>query len=99
MTVLTRPMFRRNGSPSVGERSANLRSLIEDIEDVKNLSPNIVGPPTIMDQERLGIRTKIGKSLRDELMQPFEEFAGKYVRNTKTGKFEPMSGGTEGMVL
>lgn len=97
MTVLTRPMFRRNGSPSVGERSANLRSLIEDIEDVKNLSPNIVGPPTIMDQERLGIRTKLGKSLLNELMQPFEEFAGKYVRNTKTGKFEPMSGGTEGM--
>jgi len=95
--VLQRPMFRKNGSPSIGERSANLRSLIEDIEDVKNLSPNIVGPPTIMDQERLGIRTKIGKSLRDELMQPFEEFAGKYVKNTKTGKFEPMSGGTEGM--
>ena len=41
--VLQRPMFRKNGSPSIGERSANLRSLIEDIEDVKNLSPNITG--------------------------------------------------------
>jgi hypothetical protein len=103
MTALTRPMFRpqivrrQRGTPSVGERSAALQSLLEDINDVKNLSPNIMGPLTKMDSERLGIEKKIGKSLRDELMKPFDEFAGTYVRNTKTGKFEPMSAGTEGM--
>ncbi len=103
MTALTRPMFRpqivrrQRGTPSVGERSAALQSLIEDINDVKNLSPNIMGPLTKMDNERLGIEKKIGKSLRDELMKPFDEFAGTYVKNTQTGKFEPMSAGTEGM--
>lgn len=95
-TVLQRPMFRKNGSPSIGERSANLRSLLEDIRDVKNLSPNIVGPLTTGDQERLAIRKQIDESLRDELMKPFDEFSGMYVRNPQSGEIEPMSGPLKG---
>lgn len=80
--VMRRPLFRQSGSPMVGERSAELRSLIEDIRANEGMR-NVIG-----NQEADNVSRQLGNLMR----QPFEEFQGKYVRNPMSGEFEPMSG-------
>jgi hypothetical protein len=88
-SVLQRPMFRRNGSPSTGERISNLQTLLQDIRDTERLRS------TVGDAESDNVQRQLGNLLR----VPFEEFQGKYVKNPKTGEFEPMSGPLTGTVL
>ena len=88
-SVLQRPMFRRNGSPSTGERVSNLQTLLQDIRDTERLRS------TVGDAESDNVQRQLGNLLR----VPFEEFQGKYVRNPKTGEFEPMSGPLTGTVV
>ena len=80
--VMRRPLFRQSGSPMVGERSAELRSLIEDIRANEGMR-NVIG-----NQEADNVSRQLGNLMR----RPFEEFQGKYVRNPMSGEFEPMSG-------
>jgi hypothetical protein len=80
--VMRRPLFRQSGSPMVGERSADLRSLVEDIRANEGMR-NVIG-----NQEADNVSRQLGDLMR----QPFEEFQGKYVRNPMSGEFEPMSG-------
>ena len=79
---MRRPLFRQAGSPMVGERSAELRSLIEDIRANEGMR-NIIG-----SQEASNVSRQLGDLMR----RPFEEFQGKYVRNPMSGEMEPMSG-------
>ena len=88
-SVLQRPMFRRNGSPSTGERVSNLQTLLQDIRDTERLRS------TVGDAESDNVQRQLGNLLK----VPFEEFQGKYVRNPKTGEFEPMSGPLTGTVV
>jgi len=87
--ILQRPMFRRNGSPSTGERVSNLQTLLQDIRDTENLRSTVGNAESDNIQRQLGNLLKV----------PFEEFQGKYVRNPKTGEFEPMSGPLTGTVV
>ena len=87
--ILQRPMFRRNGSPSTGERVSNLQTLLQDIRDTENLRS------TVGDAESDNIQRQLGNLLR----VPFEEFKGKYVKNPMSGEIEPMSGPLTGTVL
>ena len=87
--ILQRPMFRRNGSPSTGERVSNLQTLLQDIRDTERLRS------TVGDAESDNVQRQLGNLLK----VPFEEFQGKYVRNPKTGEFEPMSGPLTGTVV
>lgn len=80
--VMQRPLFRQSGSPITGERSAELRQLIEDIRANEGMR-NIIG-----NKEADNVSRQLGDLLR----VPFEEFQGKYVRNPMSGKIEPMSG-------
>ena len=80
--VMRRPLFRQSGSPMVGERSAELRQLIEDVRANEGMR-NVIG-----NQEADNVSRQLGNLMR----QPFEEFQGKYVRNPMSGEFEPMSG-------
>jgi hypothetical protein len=80
--VMKRPLFRQSGSPIVGERSAELRSLIEDIRANQGMR-NVIG-----NQEADNVSRQLGDLMR----KPFEEFKGKYVRNPMSGEMEPMSG-------
>ena len=88
-SVLQRPMFRRNGSPSTGERVSNLQTLLQDIRDTERLRS------TVGDAESDNVQRQLGNLLK----VPFEEFQGKYVKNPKTGEFEPMSGPLTGTVV
>jgi hypothetical protein len=81
-SVMKRPLFRQSGSPIVGERSAELRSLIEDIRANQGMR-NVIG-----NQEADNVSRQLGDLMR----RPFEEFKGKYVRNPMSGEIEPMSG-------
>ena len=87
--VLSRPMFRRNGSPSTGERVSNLQTLLQDIRDTERLRS------TVGNAESDNVQRQLGNLLR----VPFEEFQGKYVRNPMSGEIEPMSGPLTGTVL
>lgn len=87
--ILQRPMFRRNGSPSTGERVSNLQTLLQDIRDTENLRS------TVGDAESDNIQRQLGNLLK----VPFEEFKGKYVRNPMSGEMEPMSGPLTGTVV
>jgi hypothetical protein len=75
-------VMRQEGSPNIGERSAGLRSIIEDIRANEGMR-NIIG-----NQEADNVSRQLGNLMR----QPFEEFKGKYVRNPMSGEMEPMSG-------
>ena len=88
-SVLQRPMFRRNGSPSTGERVSNLQTLLQDIRDTERLRS------TVGDAESDNVQRQLGNLLR----VPFEEFQGKYVRNPMSGEIEPMSGPLTGTVV
>jgi len=74
--------MRQSGTPSTGERSADLMSLLENIKDTEKFR-GIIG-----DQESDNAQRQLG----DLLKQPFEEFSHTYVRNPKTNEIEPMSG-------
>tara|TARA_E500000318_G_scaffold76105_1_gene70702 strand:- start:2475 stop:4658 length:2184 start_codon:yes stop_codon:yes gene_type:complete len=87
--VMQRSMFRRNGSPRTGERVSSLQTLLQDIRDTEKLRS------TVGDAESDNIQRQLGNLLK----VPFEEFQGKYVRNPKTGDFEPMSGPLTGTVV
>jgi len=87
--VMQRPMFRRNGSPRTGERVSNLQTLLQDIRDTERLRS------TVGDAESDNVQRQLGNLLK----VPFEEFQGKYVKNPKTGEFEPMSGPLTGTVV
>ena len=87
--ILQRSMFRRNGSPSTGERVSNLQTLLQDIRDTENLRS------TVGDAESDNIQRQLGNLLK----VPFEEFKGKYVRNPMSGEMEPMSGPLTGTVV
>lgn len=87
--VLQRPMFRRNGSPSTGERVSNLQTLLQDIRDTEKLRS------TVGNAESDNVQRQLGNLLR----VPFEEFQGKYVRNPMSGEIEPMSGPLTGTVV
>jgi len=80
--VMKRPLFRQSGSPMTGERSAELRAIIEDIRANEGMR-EIIG-----NQEADNVSRQLGDLMR----QPFEEFQGKYVRNPMSGEIEPMSG-------
>jgi len=80
--VMRRPLFRQSGSPMVGERSAELRSLVQDIRENQGMR-DIIG-----NQEADNVSRQLGDLMR----RPFEEFKGKYVRNPMSGEIEPMSG-------
>jgi hypothetical protein len=82
-------MFRRNGSPSTGERVSNLQTLLQDIRDTERLRS------TVGDAESDNVQRQLGNLLR----VPFEEFQGKYVRNPMSGEIEPMSGPLTGTVV
>jgi hypothetical protein len=75
-------VMRQEGSPNIGERSAGLRSIIEDIRANEGMR-NIIG-----NQEADNVSRQLGDLMR----RPFEEFKGKYVRNPMSGEIEPMSG-------
>jgi hypothetical protein len=81
-SVMKRPLFRQSGSPMTGERSAELRQLIEDIKANEGMR-GIIG-----NQEADNVSRQLGDLMR----RPFEEFKGKYVRNPMSGEIEPMSG-------
>ena len=81
-SVMKRPLFRQSGSPMTGERSAELRSLVQDIRENQGMR-NIIG-----NQEADNVSRQLGDLMR----RPFEEFKGKYVRNPMSGEMEPMSG-------
>jgi len=81
-SVMKRPLFRQSGSPMTGERSAELRQLIEDIKANEGMR-GIIG-----NQEADNVSRQLGDLMR----RPFEEFKGKYVRNPMSGEMEPMSG-------
>ena len=87
--ILQRPMFRRNGSPSTGERVSNLQTLLQDIRDTEMLRS------TVGNAESDNVQRQLGNLLR----VPFEEFQGKYVRNPMSGEIEPMSGPLTGTVV
>ena len=72
-----------------GERVSNLQTLLQDIRDTERLRS------TVGDAESDNVQRQLGNLLR----VPFEEFQGKYVKNPKTGEFEPMSGPLTGTVL
>lgn len=81
-SVMKRPLFRQSGSPMTGERSAELRSLIQDIRENQSMR-DVIG-----NQEADNVSRQLGDLMR----RPFEEFKGKYVRNPMSGEIEPMSG-------
>jgi hypothetical protein len=81
-SVMKRPLFRQSGSPMTGERSAELRQLIEDIKANEGMR-GIIG-----NKEADNVSRQLGDLMR----RPFEEFKGKYVRNPMSGEMEPMSG-------
>lgn len=80
--IMKRPLFRQSGSPMTGERSAELRSLIQDIRENQSVR-DVIG-----NQEADNVSRQLG----DLMKRPFEEFKGKYVRNPMSGEIEPMSG-------
>ena len=80
--VMARPLFRQSGSPMIGERSAELRSIIEDIRANEGMR-DVIGSKEA---------DNVSRQLGDLLRVPFEEFQGKYVRNPMSGEMEPMSG-------
>ena len=80
--IMKRPLFRQSGSPMTGERSAELRQLIEDIKANEGMR-GIIG-----NKEA----DNVSRQLSDLMRRPFEEFKGKYVRNPMSGEMEPMSG-------
>jgi hypothetical protein len=88
-SVMKRPLFRQSGSPMTGERSAELRQLIEDIKANEGMR-GIIG-----NQEADNVSRQLGDLMR----RPFEEFKGKYVRNPMSGEMEPMSGPLTGILL
>ena len=75
-------VMRQEGSPNIGERSAGLRSLVQDIRENQGMR-SIIG-----NQEADNVSRQLGDLMR----QPFEEFKGMYVRNPMSGEMEPMSG-------
>jgi len=75
-------VMRQSGSPMVGERSAELRSLVQDIRENQGMR-DVIG-----NQEADNVSRQLGDLMR----RPFEEFKGKYVRNPMSGEMEPMSG-------
>jgi hypothetical protein len=81
-SVMKRPLFRQSGSPMTGERSAELRSLVQDIRENQSMR-DVIG-----NQEADNVSRQLGDLMR----RPFEEFKGKYVRNPMSGEMEPMSG-------